>query len=448
MPIFFNLSYTKPYSLNLEVHKRCIMTQLTPTHPPPRQVDAVSIRKNGIKNKLKVLIPLGLLLVVGGVGLRYWLTQPDGSVIRLSGRIEGYESDLGAKVGGRVEAIAVREGDTVQQGDVIAQLDDEELQAQHEAAKARVLAAQQQVNQAQLQVAVVESQVLEAQLTLQQSEGDTAGRVSESQASVATAQAQLAEARAQAQQARSELALARTDRERFSTLVSEGAISQQQFDQVQTAFEAAQDTLSARQASVVAAQQQVSAAQGALTQAQTSQLNPDIRTAQVARTQMQQEQARAQLAAAQAELEQAEAELEEIVARLDDLEIESPIDGVVLTRMVEPGEVIAVGTPVLTVVNLDTVYLRGYIPQGEVGNVRVGQLAHVFLDSAPEQPLTARVSAVDTEASFTPENIYFQEDRVTQVFGLRLSIDNPAGFAKPGMPADGEIVLDEQEIDA
>lgn len=423
------------------------MIQRTPTHPTPQQVDAVSVRKTGIKKKLRVLIPLGLLLVAGGVGLRYWLTQPDGNVIRLSGRIEGYDSDLGAKVGGRVEAIAVREGDTVRQGDVIAQLDDEELEAQHEAAKARVAAAQQQVNQAQLQVAVVESQLLEAQLTLQQSEGDTAGLVRESQASVATAQAQLAEARAQAQQANSELALARSDRERFSSLVSEGAISQQQFDQVQTAFEAAQDTLLARQASVVAAQQQVSAAEGALTQAQTSQLNPDIRTAQVARTQMQQEQARAQLVAAQADLEQAQAELEEIVARLDDLEIESPIDGVVLTRMVEPGEVIAVGAPVLTVVNLDTVYLRGYIPQGEVGNVRVGQLAQVFLDSAPEQPLTARVSAVDTEASFTPENIYFQEDRVTQVFGLRLSIDNPAGFAKPGMPADGEILLDDRETD-
>ena len=157
------------------------MTQLTPTHPKPRQVDAAPVQKSDIRKKLRLLIPIGLLLVAGGVGVRYWFTQPNDSVIRLSGRLEGYESDLGAKVGGRIEAIAVREGDTVQQGEVIAQLDDEEVQAQLEAARARVAAAQQQVNQAQLQIAVVESQLLEAQLTLQQSEGDTSGRVSESQ---------------------------------------------------------------------------------------------------------------------------------------------------------------------------------------------------------------------------------------------------------------------------
>jgi HlyD family secretion protein len=94
-------------------------------------------------------------------------------------------------------------------------------------------------------------------------------------------------------------------------------------------------------------------------------------------------------------------------------------------------------------VNLEEVYLRGYIPEGEVGDVRVGQPAQVFLDSAPNEPLEATVSAVDTEASFTPENIYFRDDRVTQVFGLKLSIENPGGFAKPGMPADGEILLDD-----
>lgn len=423
------------------------MAQLLPAHPNSQPDQPPATQKSSLKKKLRHLIPLGILLIAGVVGIRYWLIQPDDSRIQLSGRIEGYETDLGAKVGGRIESIAVREGDLVQRGQVIARLDDQELQAQLDAAQSRVLAAQQQVNQAQLQVAVVESQLQEAQLTLQQSEGDTAGRVSQSQASVATAQAQLAEAEAQAQQAAAQLSLASADRDRFATLVAEGAVSQQQFDQVQTTFEAARDTLSARQASIVAAQEQVSAAEGALTQAQTSRLNPDIRTAQVARTQMQRAQAQAQLTAAQADLEQAQAQLEETLARLDDLELTSPIDGVVLARMVEPGEVIAAGTPMLTVVNLGNVYLRGYIPGGEVGLVRVGQAAQVFLDSAPEQPLAATVAAVDTEASFTPENIYFQEDRVTQVFGLRLSIDNPAGFAKPGMPADGEILLDERETD-
>ena len=120
----------------------------------------------------------------------------------------------------------------------------------------------------------------------------------------------------------------------------------------------------------------------------------------------------------------------------------SPIDGVVLTRSVEPGEVVATGRTLLTVIDPNTVYLRGFIPGGQIGNVRVGQRANVFLDSAPDRPLSARVTAIDTQASFTPENIYFREDRVRQVFGVKLSIDNPQGFAKPGMPADGEIITE------
>lgn len=428
------------------------MTQLVPTHPDSKQAKPPSgqktEQKGGLKKKLRLLIPLGLLMIAAGFGIYYWLSRPADDAIELSGRIESYESDLGAKVGGKVESIAVREGDLVKQGQVVARLEDQELKAQLEAAKAQVNAAQQQVTQAGLQVDVVESQVQEARLTLEQSQGDTAGRVSQSEATVATAQAQLSSAQAQAQEAQSALELASADRDRFSTLVSQGAISQQQFDQVQTQFKTAQDTLSARQSAIAAARQQVAATQGALTQSQTSQLNPEIRATQVNRTQKQQAQAQAQLAAAQADVEQAQAAQTEIEARLSDLEIRSPIDGVVLTRTVEPGEVISPGTTILTVVNLEDVYLRGYIPEGEVGAVRIGQSAQVFLDSAPEQPLAATVTAIDTEASFTPENIYFQDDRVTQVFGLKLEIDNPSGFAKPGMPADGEILLDDsQQVD-
>lgn len=419
------------------------MTQLAPTHDDsdPTQSPPAN-RQKGLKSKLKVIVPLVLVVVAAGVGLRYWLTRPDDGVIELSGRIEGYETDLGAKVGGRVAEVTVREGDRVTPGQVIARLDDAELQAQLAAAQARVAAAQQQVSQAQLQISVIDSQIQEAQLTLQQSEGDATGRVNQSRAAVAAAEAQLAEAQARVQEARSNLELARTDRDRFELLAAQGAVPQQRFEQAQTQFETARETLVARQSAVDAAQQQVNVAQGALTQAQTTALNPDIRTAQLNRLQTQQEQARSQLEAAQANLTEAQATEAEITARLNNLEITSPIAGVVLTRTVEPGEVIAAGTTVVTIVDLGDVYLRGYVPEGAIGHVRVGQAAQVFLDSAPDEPLAAAVSAIDTEASFTPENIYFQEDRVTQVFGLRLDIENPDGFAKPGMPADGEILLD------
>jgi len=85
--------------------------------------------------------------------------------------------------------------------------------------------------------------------------------------------------------------------------------------------------------------------------------------------------------------------------------------------------------------------LRGYVPEGDIGRIRVGQPAHVLLDSDPKRALDARVGEIDSQASFTPENVYFAQDRVQQVFGVKLDLRAPRGYAKPGMPADAEIDL-------
>jgi HlyD family secretion protein len=153
------------------------------------------------------------------VGLRYWNYRSRATDIALSGRIEGHETDLAAKVGGRVVKVSVEEGDRVQPGVVVARLEDGQLQAQLAAAKAQVGAAQQQVNQAQLQVAVLASQIEEARLVLQQSQGDSSGRIDQAKAAVAAAQAQLAEAQAQVGEAESALTLAHADRDRIASLV-------------------------------------------------------------------------------------------------------------------------------------------------------------------------------------------------------------------------------------
>jgi HlyD family secretion protein len=112
-----------------------------------------------------------------------------------------------------------------------------------------------------------------------------------------------------------------------------------------------------------------------------------------------------------------------------------------MTRTAEPGEVLQAGTSIVTLLDLSQVYLRGFIPEGEIGNVAVGQQAHVYLDPNPKQPLNAYVSRVDPEATFTPENTYFRDDRVKQVVGVKLQLKEGIGFAKPGMPADGEILV-------
>ncbi|MCD8487555.1 efflux RND transporter periplasmic adaptor subunit [Oscillatoria amoena NRMC-F 0135] len=414
------------------------------SHPqePALPLDKPKARRKGLPRLLIVAV-LGVI----GLGATTWYFLSDDTPetqLRLSGRIEGYETNIGAKVPGRIETVAVREGDAVHQGQVVVQLDDAEIQAQLTGAKARVEAAQKQEEQARLQINLLESQIVEMQLSLTQAQGDTRGRVFQAEAAVAAAQAQLNEAQAGVVQAEAEYRLANINRDRYLDLVENGAVTQQQFDQAQTAYETALARLQARQSSVNAFRRLVESAQGQLVQAQTTELNPDIRAAQLQGLQTRLAQTQLQLAATQAEVTQTQAAAQEIQSRIADLNVISPIDGVVITRSVEPGTVIATGRTLITAMNPNEVYLRGFIPEGNIGKVRVGQVARIYLDSAPHQPLSARVSAIDTQASFTPENIYFPEDRVRQVFGVRITIDHPGGYAKPGMPADAEILLDER----
>jgi HlyD family secretion protein len=94
----------------------------------------------------------------------------------------------------------------------------------------------------------------------------------------------------------------------------------------------------------------------------------------------------------------------------------------------------------VTLLDLSKVYLRGFIPEGAIGKVKVGQPAHIFLDSNANQPLDGSVLRIDPQATFTPENTYFRDDRVKQVVGVKVQLTQGIGFAKPGMPADGEIL--------
>ena len=118
----------------------------------------------------------------------------------------------------------------------------------------------------------------------------------------------------------------------------------------------------------------------------------------------------------------------------------APFSGIVVTRAAEPGEVVIAGTALITMVDLSKVYLRGFVPEGQIGKVKLGQPVHVYLDSNTKQPIDALVSRIDPQATFTPENTYFQDEPVTQVFGVKLQLKGAIGLAKPGMPVEGEIL--------
>jgi HlyD family secretion protein len=405
-------------------------------------LDLPTPQAKGAKAKLRRLLPI--MLLIAGIGFGTWHfsgRRAATDAIQLSGRLEGYETDIGAKIGGRVKAVAVREGDRVHKGQVIAELDDQEILAQLQGVTARLAAAKQQEQQALFQIGVIQNQIQEAKLNRQQSQDDAQGQILKATSTAAATEAQLSQIRAEYSQAEATVKLAKLNRDRYAQLVQEGAVSQQKFDEAQTAWETSQAVLEARRAAIESAKRQVRAAQGELAQAETSALNPEIRTTQVEALRQQLAVAQSQRKAAHAEVNHAEAAREEVLAQMAYLRIVSPIDGVAIARSVEPGAVVGSGRTLLTVIDPKTVYLRGYVPEGEIGKIRVGQAAEVFLDSSPNQALEAHVGAIDTEASFTPENIYFYQDRVKQTFGIKINIDQPGGFAKPGMPAEAEIHL-------
>jgi len=331
----------------------------------------------------RIFLPLVVLLILAAVGFGVWrvffYTPPmSPNVVPLSGRIEGDDSAVSPKTSGRILEIRVREGDRVSAGDIIAVLGDEQLRARIGQAQAEVQQARAKARSARDQIAVLQEQLRQEEANVAQQEAAHD--------------------------------IANFDKEAYTRLAQSGAVSERQGKQA-----------------VSAAEQQAAAVSGA--------------KRRVAGVNMQLAQQQAAIADAMASVGQAEAQLTEARENRQDLTIKAPFDGTVVTRVAEPGEVITAGTPVITLLDLSKVYLRGFIPEGQIGKIKVGQAAHIYLDSNPTQPVDAYVSRIDPQATFTPENTYFRDDRVKQVFGVKLQLKGALGYAKPGMPSDGEILV-------
>lgn len=381
--------------------------------------------------KLKKVVIALVAVSLTGSSVWYFLIRKPAepkNLIKVSGRIEGDDATVSTKIAGRIREIQVREGDQVIVGQVIALIDDDQVSAREEQEQSRVQQAGARVLSAQQQIAVLQAQLEESNIGVDQAKVDAQGRVNQAEAQVAQAEAELARAEADFDQAK-------YDEEKYTSLATDGDVPERTGRQ-------ARSTAEAHAAAVRAAHRQVDVARGSLLMAKANLSNAAMRTSQATAVRQQIIQAQSEIAAAKAEEEQARAKLKEVQADRADLQIVAPIDGTVATRSAEPGEVVAAGTPLITLVNLNAVYLRGFIPEGEIGRVRTGQTARVYLDSAPSLALEAVVSRIDPEASFTPENTYFKDDRVKQVVGVKLLLKSAAGYAKPGMPADGEVVTD------
>ncbi len=149
---------------------------------------------------------------------------------------------------------------------------------------------------------------------------------------------------------------------------------------------------------------------------------------------------REEIAVVQAQVARAEASLNRLLIEQDKLSIAAPVGGIVLQTTLHEGELVAAGSTLLTLGDLDQVTLTVYVPEDQLGHVAIGQKAEVEVDSFPDQVYDARVVAIASEAEFIPRNVQTKEERVNMVFAVDILIPNPDHQLKPGMPADATII--------
>jgi HlyD family secretion protein len=187
----------------------------------------------------------------------------------------------------------------------------------------------------------------------------------------------------------------------------------------------AQDLIAAREGKTSRAVHEIAEARTREVRARLAMLRKGFRSEQV-------DHARAQLRLAEEALALAR-------TRLGYAELTAPLSGVVLAENVESGEFVAAGTPVVTIGELDPVWLRAYINETDLGRVKLGQTARVTADTYPGKGYQGTVTFIAQDAEFTPKNVQTDKERVKLVYRIKITLANPEQELKPGMPADAEI---------
>lgn len=336
----------------------------------------------------KPLLVLAILALAAGAAAAYYFTRPaaDRDRLVISGNIEATDAQLGFKISGRLLARLVDEGQTVAAGQLLATLDDTD-QAQA-------------VDRSRANLRYAEAVLAELE------HGSRAQEIADAHAVAERAQAAVQTALTQRIQTAADL-------KRFSALVKQGVVSRRDYETYKTAFDTAHSVLNQTQATERSAREQLSLR------------IEGPRSEQI-------DQARAQVAVAKESLRQVEQQLAYT-------NLYAPFAGVVMSKAAEAGVFLNPGSPVLTVGQLDRVWLRGYVSETLLGRLRLGQEALVRTDSRPDKIYVGRLGFISAEAEFTPKSVQTPDERVKLVYRVKIDLDNPGLELKPGMPADATV---------
>jgi HlyD family secretion protein len=385
-----------------------------------------------VKKRLILVIFLVLLLGVGAL-VYFGQYRHRHTGLYYSGTIEAAtDADLAFQVSGGVKEVLVDEGQAATKGQLLAILRQEEFKARQAMADAEVRQAQEKLKQLQ-SVLELERNVLPAE-------------VEKAQAAVRSLESQLAEleagyrdrdveqARLAYQQARFAREEARKNKVRTDALYQKRIIAERDKDASDLKFETADKEYNrAKQAyeqmkegyrkeAIESARSRVAEGQAVLKQARSNLKK--IETTE------------RQIDAAKAQVQAAEAALELVRIQLDYTELRAPFNGILVSRNVEPGEVVSPGREVLSLADLSKVKLKIFVDETEIGKIKPGQEADVKIDTFPDKVYTGHVSFISPEGEFTPKIIQTRKERVKLVYLVKITIVNPNYELKPGMPAD------------
>lgn len=338
-----------------------------------------------------------------------------------SGTIETREIRVGSKVGGRVTAALAEEGQQVEAGQVLVRFDVAELQAQLNQAEARI--AQQRARLERLLNGARPEERAQARAATE------AARAALEAVRNWPRPEEIAQARANLAAAEAEVSNAQTAFQRTARLRASGDISQQEYDSANYQLESLQarrDNEKKRLDLLLngSRPEDIRAAQERFRQAQEAErlVLAGARTEEI-------KDARAQLA-------EAEARAEQLKVNIAEGEVRAPTRAIVEALSVRPGDLVAPNQTIARLLEQDQIWVRIYIPEPQLGLVKVGQRAHVRVDTFPNRTFDGVIEQINTQGEFTPRNIQSRDERHHQMFGVKVKIANREGLIKSGMAAD------------
>jgi HlyD family secretion protein len=305
---------------------------------------------------------------------------------------------VAGKWAGRVTELLSREGDQVEKGRILVKLDDAQTRARLDQAKSAVDAIKAKLTAARTSLSVFKKNV---------------------PLKIATAKAGVTHANAGQVSANATEEQERKDAERFRELLKRQTVEKHRSEQAELSWKVARAQHTTTQTAVIQAEKQLAEAELGWDQIKAQE---------------------DEVAALAAQLTQAEAALAEAQSVLDDLVIRAPATGMITTRIVDTGEVVAAGSPLFDIVDLDRLYLKVYVPEKEIGKIRLGLPARIYTDAFPDRPFPATLRYIASQAEFTPKEVQTADERVKLVYAVKLYLDeNPDHRLTPGLPADAVI---------